>query len=40
MLGTSIDTAEVYQWARQELVDVVAVPGESLGFEEGVAKHV
>ena len=22
------------------LVDVVAVPGESLGFEEGVAKHV
>ncbi|PKY94159.1 DUF885 domain-containing protein [Actinomyces naeslundii] len=24
MLGTSIDTAEVYQWARQELVDVVA----------------
>ena len=24
MLGISIDTAEVYQWARQELVDVVA----------------
>ena len=32
MLGTRIDTAEVYQWARQELVDVVAAQ-DSLAAE-------